>query len=93
MFEIKVTINLQALYLCFIFHEDRCKEGEAFHCDIVKCIPLRLVCDKYRDCQDGSDEMSCKNPDFMSCEQWWEAGYRESRNYIISKSYFLSYLI
>ncbi|XP_053398506.1 uncharacterized protein LOC123558066 isoform X2 [Mercenaria mercenaria] len=62
---------------------DNCQTGMAFHCDVVKCIPSRLVCDKHRDCKDGSDEMSCSQQDFISCEQWWEAGYRKSGPYII----------
>lgn len=61
----------------------------AFHCDIVRCIPIRLVCDQYKDCEDGNDEISCRQEDFISCEQWWEAGYRKSGPYIIGNISFI----
>lgn len=39
------------------------------------------MCDKYTDCEDGSDERSCDMSDITSCKGWWEAGYRESGKY------------
>ncbi|XP_060569363.1 LDL receptor repeat-containing protein egg-1-like [Ruditapes philippinarum] len=59
---------------------DICKEG-TFHCDLVRCIPSRLVCDTYADCKDGDDEKSCGQPRHSSCENWWNAGYRNTGIY------------
>ncbi|XP_053380174.1 uncharacterized protein LOC123556537 [Mercenaria mercenaria] len=64
---------------------DFCKE-EAFHCDLVRCIPRRLVCDKYPDCKDKIDEMSCDQPRYLSCEEWWEAGYRQNGIYRLNET-------
>lgn len=55
----------------------------AFHCDIVRCIPLRLTCDEFQHCEDGTDEMGCSNKVFDSCQDVWEAGYRKSGYYNI----------
>ncbi|XP_053380018.1 G-protein coupled receptor GRL101-like [Mercenaria mercenaria] len=61
-----------------------CNTEKAFHCDVVRCIPLRLRCDKYMDCEDGTDEEMCSEKLFMSCDQWWEAGYRNTGSYFVA---------
>jgi hypothetical protein len=62
---------------------DTCQPNLAFHCDFGRCIPLRLLCDEYQDCEDGTDETDCVNKVFDSCQDVWESGYRKSGYYNI----------
>ena len=69
----------------------RCNEGTSFLCGIFSCIPKSLVCDGFADCPGAIDETNCQKP--TSCVEWWEAGYRESGVFQISKvSYTLEYI-
>ncbi|XP_053389471.1 G-protein coupled receptor GRL101-like, partial [Mercenaria mercenaria] len=61
---------------------DTCQSDVAFHCDILRCIPKRLKCDNYVDCEDGSDEDFCRKEVYSSCREWWNAGYRRNGKYI-----------
>lgn len=42
----------------FLYDLVKCKNDE-FKCNNGQCIPVRKRCDRKRDCQDGSDEISC----------------------------------
>lgn len=64
--------------------------GDAFHCDLSRCIPSHLVCDKYSDCLDESDETDCGRLQiFQSCHQAWEAGYTKSGYYNLGLHIFI----
>jgi hypothetical protein len=65
---------------------DSCHIG-SFHCDKVRCIPSRLVCDDFPDCEDRTDEERCTSPVYSSCHDIWTAGYQMSGLYKLGMAF------
>ena len=61
-----------------------CNPSTSFWCDSYgdfPCIPLQYRCDGLPDCRSEQDEINCAN----TCQEWWDAGYRESGMFKICK--------
>ena len=89
-FCIAVTIMRQVVYfilyctrLYFIL-QGSCNPSTSFSCGDNTCIPLAYRCDGVHDCLSEKDEDNCIKPD--TCQEWWDAGYRENGIYKICKS-------
>ena len=67
-----------------------CNPLTSFACDNGICLPLSNKCDDYKECSDGSDELSCDQRHFTSCLDWWQAGYRVTGEYSIGKLFVKS---
>ena len=53
------------MFLKFAKTVTECAEGE-FMCDISRCLPPEKVCDRNRDCRDGTDESDCPSKLFFN---------------------------
>lgn len=73
------------MYISFFNSITETCQSDAFHCDIALCIPKRLKCDNFQHCQDGTDETLCEAGDFNSCQDAWNAGFRQTGYYVIGK--------
>ena len=68
----------------FILHfPGYCNPGTSFNCGDNTCNPLAYRCDGRPDCQTEEDEKNCIKPN--TCQEWWNAGYRENGMYTIRK--------
>lgn len=75
-----------AIVYTFSYPLGTCNPSTAFNCGDYTCIPLEYRCDGVPDCQSGEDEINCVSPE--TCQEWWNAGYRENRIYKIRKDNF-----
>lgn len=73
----------------------KCLMPDYFKCDNIKCIPISFVCDKEKDCADGSDESHChdvcilifyvnRNADFI----FQPSNFYNSKNVFSCRLYF-----
>ena len=75
-------VNPNEIYL-FVSSLGSCNRSTAFNCGDYTCIPLAYRCDGVPDCQTTEDESNCVEP--TTCQEWWNAGYRENGMYKICR--------
>ena len=70
--------------ILFSFISGSCNPMTALSCGDYTCIPLPYQCDGTPHCLSGDDEKNCMEP--TTCQEWWNAGYRQSGVYKIRKN-------